>query len=424
MSRKRLNKTKYEIVKTWLSSFVVTVVAVITVVVFVPKSPEATFIKVMALEDVITYQVKVTDEDQALDLDSLKVVLENQMDYFEVDIDLGETSGYFEGLSQDTEYRLSIYGSKGYGQERLDTRVVRTKSRTGGFILGYEQVGDSEEPSYEVEVYLNDPDMIYSEVKLYYGYGYEDQFFYESVPITLSREKIVLDYLFSTTHVYLEAVTDEGTIVLDEMWITPKYVLMSSFQLEYIDRYEAGITLFNSSGQSVEVSYQVDVYEGETKRKSIIIKSSDFESYSKTVNIDDLKELTDYRIVVQATYINPDTAREEIIVLGEQDIKTLGEYSVEYEIIDHQTYLEVNITVIDPSHYFQVPYFEVYDLQGEYPMWIAGESFDFTPDINSKSVSFTIDLPGINHYQIEIGIRNENNYMIRHIIYDDIIHKG
>lgn len=427
MKSTRINRTKnskYEIVKTWLSSFVVTAVAVVAVLVYIPKSPEATLLKVTELEDQITYQVKVTDEDHALDLDSLKVVLENQMERYETSISLGESSGYFENLSPNTDYQLSIFGSKGFGLERLDSRRVRTKDITGGFILGYQTVGDTVEPSYELEVYINDPDMIYQDITLYYGYGYDDQFFYESVPITGPRETIELFHLFSRTHVYLEAVTLEGTVVLDEMWITPKFVLMSSFQMEYINRFEVGYTIYHSTTQSVEVTYQVDLYEGSTKRRTITIQSSEFETYAKTFKLEDLKELTDYRMTIQATYINPDTRREETVELMEQAFTTLGEYSIDYDIINHDTYLEVIITVIDPSPYFQVPYYEVYDVSLEYPIWISSEVFEFMPDINSKSVTFTIALPDVDHYQIEIGIRNRDNYIIRHIIYDEIIHKG
>jgi hypothetical protein len=132
MPRRQKNKNErfrrqYEIIKTWMSSFAVTAVAAVAAVTLIPSSPKATIIKAEALNNEIIYQVSVTDQDQALELETLFVVLENQMEYYEVPISLGESAGYFAELNPNTEYRLSVYGSKGFGQERLDSVVLTTE---------------------------------------------------------------------------------------------------------------------------------------------------------------------------------------------------------------------------------------------------------------------------------------------------------
>lgn len=422
-SRRRLKKSQYEIVKTWLSSFIVTAAVIVAVTLFVPKSPEAKIMKAEGLIDIITYQVSVTDHDQALQLDSLMVVLESQLDRKEVSIDLGESSGYFEGLRSNTDYRLSIYGNKGFGQERLDTRVIRTKDSPGGSILGYRPVGDQMEPSYEIDVLIRDPESIYQSVTLYYGYTYEDQPFYQSVLITSDRETVEIFHLFSRTHLYLEAMTLEGPIILDEMWVTPPFNLYSSVYLDRVDQNQIDLTLYHSSEDSVRVKYAIDVYEGSQKRYSQTIHSDDIEGYEHDIFLTDLKAQTTYRILVVATYINPSTLREESVTLLEEEVVTLSDYQVTYEINEQLMYFEVSITVVDPSHHFQIPYVEIYDVSGEQPIWMGSETFSFTPGINSKSVQFTILIPDVMSYRIVIGIRNEQHYIIRHVIHDEIYHK-
>jgi hypothetical protein len=121
--------------------------------------------------------------------------------------------------------------------------------------------------------------------------------------------------------------------------------------------------------------------------------------------------------------INPMTLREETITLLDEEVVTLNDYEVTYEINEMMMYIEVSITVIDPSHHFQIPYVEIYDVSGEQPMWIYSETFSFTPDINGKSAQFTILIPDVMSYRIVIGIRNEQHYIIRHVIHDEIYHK-
>jgi hypothetical protein len=422
-SRRRLKKNQYEIVKTWLSSFVVTAAVIVAVTLFIPKSPEAKILKSEGLLNMITYQVAVTDEAQALKLDSLMIVLENQLERYEVSIGLGETSGYFENLKDNTDYRLSVYGNKGFGQEKLDSVVVKTKDSPGGYILGYRPVGDPMEPFYEVDVFINDPESMYQSISLYYGYTYDDQPFYQFTEITQNRETVELMHLFGRTHLYLEAITSSGAIVLDEMWLTPTFRLYSSFYLDRVDKNQLDLSLYHSSDGSVDVTYKVDLFEGNQKRFTQTIPSKDLEGYEHRIIFTNLKAQTSYRVVATATYINPSTLREETVTLLEEDVTTLSDYQVTYTITTSPMYLDVNITVVDPSHLFQVPYVEIYDISGEYPIWLYSETYSFTPAINSKSVQFNILLPDVAIYRIVIGIRNQQYYIIRHVIHDEIYHK-
>ncbi|MDY0075049.1 MAG: hypothetical protein RBR75_04185, partial [Acholeplasmataceae bacterium] len=414
---------RYEIVKTWLSSFVITVVAVVAVTLFIPKSPEAQIIKYTTLLNEITYQVRITDEDHALMEDSLKVVLENQMEKYEISTSLGESSGMFKNLKENTEYRLSVYGNKGFGSERLDSVLLRTQSQVGGFILGYTKISDMMEPSYDVDILIHDPEGIYSNLLLYYGYTIDDQPFYQSISIIDTRQTVQLMHLFTQTHLYLEATTQDGVVILDEMWISPPFTLYSSIYVDYVDRFEIGYQLYLSSESDIDVTYTIELYQEDVKKKAITLYSKDLTEYEHLIVFDQLEELTTYKMIAKASYINPDTLQQETVLMGEEEVTTIGFYEITYEINRFVDEIEVIITVIDPSHYFQVPYYTLYDTSGEYPMWLADETFDFIPDVDSKSVQFTIIIPDVSDYKLLIAVRNENNYIIRHIVLDEIYHK-
>lgn len=419
----KLQKSRYEIIKTWLSSFVVTVAAVVAVVVFVPKSPEAKILKYTPLENQITYQVKVTDEDQALQEGTLKVVLENQMTYLEQSIPLGETSGKFLDLLPNTDYQLSIYGSKGFGLERLDSVWVKTEERVGGFILCYRLLDNGFEPNYEVDIIINDPENNYQSVLLYYGYAYDDQTFYDTIPITLSDETVLIQSVYVKTHLYLEAMTVDGAIILDEMWLTPPFQLGSSVYLDYRNQSEVAFNLYHEANQDIEVTYRFDLYQNDTKIDSQTMLGTYQTHDTSPIIFDELKEARSYHVVITASYMNPDTLQKSEDVIDDITFETLGFYEVNYTVNMTDLFIELNIEVIDPSHYFQVPYYDVYDVSGDFPSWISGDYLSFTPGINSKTVTITIQLPATGTFEIMVGIQNQNDYTMKHIVYHQTIIK-
>lgn len=112
----------YDSLKSLFSSFAVTVCAVVIALAVIPSSPKAEILGLSIFENQIVYQVEITDEDNALRLDTLKIVLENQMESYEYPLSLGINVGIFEDLSPGTPYKLSVVGSKGFGEERLTTK--------------------------------------------------------------------------------------------------------------------------------------------------------------------------------------------------------------------------------------------------------------------------------------------------------------
>lgn len=417
-------RKQYEIIKTWMSSFVVTAVAAVAVVTIIPSSPKANIIKAEALTHEIIYQVSVTDQDQALDLETLVVVLENQLEYYETQIPLGESAGYFDYLNANTEYRLSVYGSKGFGQERLDTVLLTTKETVGGAILGYQITGDIYDAIYMVDVMIRDPESIYSQVMLYYGFSWDPDspMQYQQIMITQPYQTVELMQIFTNDpiHIYLEGMTSQGPELLDELWITPAFTLSSSLYLDRIQQSEAYLILYPDPHQAIDVIYQIEVYRGDQLIHDFDVISDLSMGYYQEIPVLALMKNTTYMFVGKARYINPQTLREETQILYEEEVTTLGDYSIDFDISEAQGFIEVTITVVDPNHYFQVPYYDIFDSSGEHSMYIGGEIFDFIPTVNNKSVSFSIPIASVTGYQLIIGIRNQQNYMIRHILYDEI----
>lgn len=412
------NKRRFDAIRDLMSTFAMSTVAVVAVVTLIPSSPKAEITKTVALSNEIVYQVQVTDEDNALDLSTLTVVLENQLEYYEHHVLLGEFSGHFENLNSNTEYRLSVYGSKGFGQERLDTLIITTNDRIGGTILSVTPHGEFD-PSYMIDLSVNDPESKYTSFTLYYGYQseFDDEIVYSSMNVVDPNIPIELLDIFTSEpfHIYLEGTTDDGTELLDEIWVTPPFHLYASVYLEYINKNEIGFYVYGDS-EVGEITYEVNVYQNDMIVKSRRFTTSTDYHDGTEIFIDGLHNSSTYFVEVKGYYINPQTLRNEYKILYQEQITTLDQYTYEitYEEVDGN--IEVTIVVRDPSHHFQTPYYEAWDTTGEFDVYITGMTYTFINNGDEKSVIFSIPIPNTTSYEVCIGIRNETDFIINQAI--------
>lgn len=417
--KKEENKRRFEAIKDLMSTFAMTTVAVVAAVTLIPASPKAEIIKAVALTDEIVYQVNITDEDNALDLSTVFVVLENQLEYYEQAINLGENSGYFDNLKQDTQYRLSVYGSKGFGQERLDTLKITTKEKVGGTILSVTPNQMHFMTTYTVEISINDPNSSYTSIDLYYGYSYDhdDAFVYDLIPITSMKETIELSDIYTNDafHIYIEATTVNGVEILDEIWVTPPFELYTSIYTDYINSENIGFYIYNDMHVD-NMSYVMNIYKNEVFIRSEQVALADSLFEGNQFIIKDLLPNTTYNFECIATYQNPQTLRQETQSIYAEEITTLDTYTYTYDIASFDDYYEVTINLNDPYDYFQNAYYESYDTSGEQVIHLDWDSYQFNGSLNEKSITFTIYKPTPSAYQITIGMQNQNNYLINQII--------
>ena len=413
-------KRRYDAVKNLMSTFAMSTVAVVAAVTLIAASPKALIMKAVAMSEEVAYQVNVTDEDNALDLDTLVIVLENQLEYYEHPLSLGENSGFFENLNYNTEYRLSVYGSKGFGQERLDTVVITTRAKIGGTILSVTKDGEDFHSEYVVDVSIHDPDDKYSSITLYYGYSHypDEEIIYSSISVNNDRESIIIPDLFTEErfHIYLEGVTTDSTELLDDIWVTPPYQFYGSIHIkEYgFDSF----TFHTYEDETVEeVEYHIKVLKAEEiiiNEKATLIESSN-EGYD--FKIDGLQENTTYFIEITARYKNPQTLVMEEMVIYYNELTTLNHFSYTYNIDYQDDYIEVTVTLNDPGDHFQYVYYDIYEIIDGHGTYNTSSVYYFTTVDDTKSVVFMISYPTFNNYEIDIGMRNQTDYFIQvHIV--------
>lgn len=415
-----------------MSSFAVTVGVLVIVVTQIPTSPIAKITDIKAFENEIAYEVEITDADNALDLSTLRVVLENQFDTFSYPIDLGVTTGAFYNLEPNTTYHLQVFGSKGFGDEKLASRYIKTEPLDGGAIVNYTLLESFDQfLNYEIRVLINDPDNIYTDINLMYGYEFpfEPLNDLQNIPITQNDQIIELydvPNYHTMVYLYLVATTNlSEEVILDELSFSVPLTIESFVYLDQIDQTLIKYNLYIDSYLPSNALYEVYVHQnGRLVKKETIKTNLDDSNYEQIypVILRDLKKNTIYDVSFKVTYQDPQTLRTESKIFHEDQVKTLSDYSIDLEITYLDYGIEVFINLNDPNHYFQVPYFEIYELEEFYEFQYSTETFSFTPDGDVKYVSFTILYPPITDYHLIIGVRNQDNSSIKHIILDEIVH--
>lgn len=432
MKTQKENKKRLEILKSMMTSFVMTATVVIAIIVFIPKSPKAEILSSQSFYDAVTYQVLVTDEDMALDINTLIITLENQFETYTYPLSLGLNVGVFDQLMPNTFYQMIIYGSKGFGLEKLSTLEVKTANQPGGAIIGYELIDTSEyDLSYAIDILISDPFLDFSDLKLYYAYGYMDQEIHEDdfdfIEILNPRSQIELfDIPIYNTKVYLyiEAYLNGEPIILDQFQFFVPYHLETSLILESVTKNRVSYEFYKDYNQNLDAIYSIELKLGHQIVQTISnIKMENDSDYMNDIVFDKLKNDTEYQIIVKINYKDPYTLSRIEKVIHEETFRTLGDYQISYTITPYATYYEVYIYLNDPNHYFQIPYFEIYQVDEHHPIYLDGNDFSFTPDGNGKYATFTINKPNLFPYILKIGVKNQINYQINHIIFEEIIDK-
>ena len=266
-------KTKFELIKSLFQAFSVTVVAVVAVVVFIPRSPKANFDDIKVFSHEIIYQVSVTDEDNAIEGNPIKIILENQFGREEQVISLGQNLGSFTSLSPLTEYKLKVVYDKGFGEETLAIETITTNTDLIAAITNFTEFIDPfvQEPYisfYDVGITYGITDG-YSDWQLRYATIYpESQDIFYSVYQLLNQETEAQVEFYNSTgatyHLILEAMFEGQMTVIDEVTIKAPFSIGGIMYLSYYNDTEVAFDIYDAyHHESVaEVNYVIELYQG------------------------------------------------------------------------------------------------------------------------------------------------------------------
>ncbi|MDD3123476.1 MAG: hypothetical protein PHC62_08205 [Candidatus Izemoplasmatales bacterium] len=431
-TKQKENRKRSEILKNWFSSLFMTVGVVIVVVAFVPRSPIASIDLVSEYSTEVLYQVSVTDEDSSILEDSLKIVLENQMEYYEHSLEVGKSSGIFNELSPSSEYTIKVLANKGFGLEVLASSKVKTADILGGGIVYVNQTSpfDSETLTYEVSTYTDDPfdeiEQFY--LKVTYEYiGYDQYFDFATYPIIDGLDTIVVDGLYNQNMKVIFTVVgvslSEET-EFDSYKIQTPLNLYSSLYLVQVTDTQIDISAYAEFDVVPDLSYTLVLYQNNKVIEKQELNPPNYEENpyeeSDTYLFNNLTNNTNYYLELIASYTDPMTLTNVETVLTHLEVTTLHRINYSTELITFDDHYEVVIEVDDPYDVFQeVSYYlyEVMDGVRNYSNYYY-ELLNVSGSV--KTFTLVIDKPDFANYYIEVIISNTNDYS-KHLILKEIL---
>ncbi|MCF7931760.1 MAG: hypothetical protein K9K93_01150 [Acholeplasmataceae bacterium] len=324
-------RSNMQVIKTLFTSLSMTVGVVFFVVLAIPKSPIATIQNIKVMETAVAYEVSVTDAEDASEPESLVIILKNQFVDYVQPLVVGFNAGLFEGLEPGTTYDMMVVGNKGFGDITLDHTTVQTEGFSGGVIVMRSELitKNDYDYTYVFDVFLGTFEGPISDYVVSYGMIYthgdngEQSVFYERVEMTSDRERITWDGVYGygyQAHIKLERrlnnESDEA-VLLDEIYFYAPFEVDASFYVEEVLGHMVTGVLYPVFTRIPEGIFQLTLKsDGLVLRTITITKASLGDSgYMVDFAFDDLDPNQDYAIELSASYVNPDSLKEEHVVL-------------------------------------------------------------------------------------------------------------
>ena len=312
---------KRQIVQNWLSSFVVTTVVAVAVILS-PKPPVANFLELESVGTDIYYQVQIENQDENFNAQSLKIVAKSPLDTQQQTLQFGQTEGSFSALLPNTEYVVSVLTSSGFGDFSLAKQTVKTTTPYGGRIVSAELIEDEYQESFlcSVSVAYSDYKNMFQEVYVSAVYHFTEHYQEQPQEVAIDFEdQIVLENQFSFTlhnipriNGYLTLtlnalLQDEQVLVLQEKTIYSPFIVQAYAYLSFVGETSVEGAVYPDMALDGATYFAILKQNEQIVSQQIIEIIADEYQYFEmgTVIFENLDRNTDYVLEFYIRVVNP-----------------------------------------------------------------------------------------------------------------------
>jgi len=405
-----------------------TIGVVIVVVAFVPKSPVATIDRIQAYSDALSYQVFVSDEDQAIIDGTLIVTLENQLETYKQPLVTGISVGLFDQLNKNQDYIMKVLADKGFGLEVLAETKIHTLDTLGASVIAADNMSsaDSQMLFYNVKTYASDP---LDEISAFYftvAYEYSTDQYHNSVgtfPINEGVTETMVEGIPNQNVkviITVYGVSANGDIEMDRLVIHTPFKIEASMYLQSVTDSTISVGAYGYGSQVDSLEFTLNLYnhlELIASMEIVFPDSSSGQEYEEpTYLFQHLRPDTLYRIEMVATYIDPFTFESIRVVCATQEARTLLPYDYTYQLHEFDTYYEVVIELNDPFDQFKNSYYYTYVYIDGMRQFYETNTSPLVLSDGIKNVSLVIVKPESDDYLIIVNINSNSSYYISQTI--------
>lgn len=212
---------------------------------------------------------------------------------------------------------------------------------------------------------------------------------------------------------------DDQVEVLDEVTFSTPFRLETSFDFSRIDARGLAVYLYPDLSSTADVSYEVLLKQDKRilQRKDVILPEDGFSHYgSSDIVFSGLTPETDYLIECWADVTDPQTLIKSTVLISSLSGQTLTDYTAQVLITKTSTTYEVTVTLRDPGHNFQQCFYQIVEMIDGIEQPVGFLETGFTPSGEEKTASYSIPIPDLPHYRIDIGVRSQTVYYHQSIL--------
>ena len=304
--------------------------------VVVPANLTAVFDNIKIFSTEIVYQLNVTDIDNIIGINELKLVLDDGFNQTEQFIELGDNFGSFATLTPNTSYTLNLIYDLGYGQEIILSEAIFTTNELVATISGLEL-----SPFSQGSMMIYNATISYGNTLGYSGWqvryavvvpGFEQDAYYESFMLQgeqTAAEIAFYDNFGEEYHIILEAYLDGNLVVVDETRVDLPFMIYASMYVSFFTDIEALLSFYVESPSGITVDYSLEVLRFDILEQDLTLDIQAILDNQGDYSVYNLTPDSDYSFVFKASFVNPDTGRLEEVIIYEEFIHTYAIYPPE-----------------------------------------------------------------------------------------------
>ena len=418
---------KRRIVLHWMSSFAITVVAVVATISLSTRTPIGTFYQVEPYGNEIFYHVAVEDPDSTIISGTLYLSITNQLERIRIPLVIGEQSGSVVSLNGGMDYTLSILCNYGYGEGVLATRTIQTDSRYGGRITGWDEyIPDSGEINLAVfeetnqiaiHMLYSDPTNELSEVWLSYVYYQKGEYPEENHPLpnavytnyllSASKEDCIVDQLWDGsirfyTYLWGRTLAGEDVLLHSLSFTTPRKIFASLDPIDIGSDYlilDFYADFIDDPAMTFTISLIQDSRMLETK--TIGVQDCEEEESYTQVEFDGLTSGGVYQVQLTAHYLEMGKMIDQ--PLRVLDIPLPKPYELNLNHTSNVLFMQFDVELDDPNHVLSELYYYVFEVVDDQNNYVSGDYITLTESASHHyDGSFQVDWDMTKTYQLMI----------------------
>ncbi|TVP95710.1 MAG: hypothetical protein EA374_03265 [Acholeplasmatales bacterium] len=357
LKKRHDQRRRYRVFDHLMTTFAVTVVVVVTVVLTVPARLSGSIEYLEVVDDTLYFQVRLDDPEARLVSDSLYLRIDHPLDRRDIPLQAGVYAGHIDALRPSSRYKVTLHASQGYGEEILGRATIDTAVQEVGTIAGVFFTEDFSMGMWLIEAvilkaHLSEYDSMFVEVTWSDADGFTESY---TAMITDGYNRVIVQtvslWFKGVMEVHLIGIHPEAGEERIDVWTGRiPYAVYASVYLEDVGTNTMTMAVYRDDDLP-DALYTLRLYQAsrliEQKRLSFVAVEDMYQM--GTHRFRSLNPDTDYTVELWIAYKDPYTGEAKHRRVFSETHRTLALHQVDVYVEHMESGHRVRVVTDDPN---------------------------------------------------------------------------